>query len=149
MGTAEGINALLAGQLVVCKPPRLKELGVISLGPTNMVYHKVSVLSTSAEIIGAFGGEANAVTTDEEINILKEKQKNGEAGLLLTKCGGNIFFVRKYDLVRKYGALRVVLVYWYDDGWGVHEYAVDDDCSWSIGYQVFCALALLQHYHLV
>lgn len=67
---------------------------------------------TDAELIAHLGGEARAEVSLAEVWQLVERQKNGEEGVLLTNGWANLFYVEDAN-----GVLRVVDVYWLDDGW--------------------------------
>ncbi len=98
-------------------------------------HHDLSESSLDAEIFEVLGGRDNVEkhpSTMLGISRLIEKQANGEAGDLLVNGWANIFYV--YDFG---GVLRAVYVRWYDGGWYVRAYSVDDSGGWDAGDRVF------------
>jgi hypothetical protein len=95
-------------------------------------YHKLRTSSVDGPIITELGGKAKAETTLSEMFSLMERQKGGEAGVLLTNGYANIFYAKDTS-----GTLRAVGVGWYGDGWYVYARSVEYPRDWSDGFRVF------------
>ncbi len=102
-------------------------------------YHKLRKSSVDGPIITELGGEEKSETTLTEMFSLMEKQKNGEDGVLLNNGYANIFYIRDQN-----GVLRAVDVCWFDDGWDVDAFSVENPGRWSDGYQVFSRNSVLE-----
>ncbi|MFA5986882.1 MAG: hypothetical protein WC819_06070 [Parcubacteria group bacterium] len=87
---------------------------------------------TSKQIREELDRDDKLETTLYEMFFMLEKQGNGESGSLRTNGSANIFFIRDDK-----GDLCAVRCRWYDDGWGVRAYSVDDPDEWDDGSQVF------------
>ena len=109
-----------------------------SIYESNLRYHKLLQGSVDSPIIAELGGEEKAETTLTEIFSLMEKQSKGEAGVLLNSGWANIFYIRDMK-----GLLRVVFVYWYDDGWYVSVHSVEYPDGWYSGNRVFSRNSVL------
>lgn len=99
---------------------------------TDLDVHRLTEEFQSELILQELGDEAE--TTLAHIWSLMENQPNGESGMgsLLTDSYANIFYVRDQS-----GILRVVYLFWRDNGWYVHALAVTNSHSWREGRQVF------------
>ena len=95
-------------------------------------YSKLRQSSVDGPIIAELGGEEKSETTLTEMFFLMEKQRNGEAGVLLNNGYANIFYIRDAC-----GVLRAVHVDWYDGGWDVNADTVAYPDGWIAGRQVF------------
>ncbi len=95
-------------------------------------YHKLRQVSVDGPVITELGGEAKAETTLASIASLIEKQKNGEAGILLMNSSANIFYVR--DLT---GVLRTVQVLYSGNGWYAIGHLVGHTDKWLVTSLVF------------
>lgn len=95
-------------------------------------YHRLCKASVDGPIITELGGEEKSETTLTEMFSLMEKQKNGEDGVLLNNGYANIFYIKDQT-----GVLRAVYVRWYDGGWGVYSYSVENQGKWSDVSRVF------------
>lgn len=102
------------------------------IGEQALCYARLKKSSVDRPIIAEIGGEAKAEATLAETFLLMEKQKNGEAGVLLNNGCANIFYIRD-----KKGVLRAVRVAWRGGGWGVGASSVGDSGRWGDGSRVF------------
>jgi hypothetical protein len=102
------------------------------MGEQTLHYGKLRKFSVDRPIITELGGEEKAETTLTVMFSLMEKQKKGEAGVLLNNGYANIFYIRDQS-----GVLRTVYVRWYDVGWRVNAYEVSHPSAWDDGGQVF------------
>ncbi|KKQ79073.1 MAG: hypothetical protein UT02_C0048G0009 [Parcubacteria group bacterium GW2011_GWC2_38_7] len=83
------------------------------------------------DIIAELGGEANVEVTLGEVWWLIEQQKYGGRDAFLNKGKANIFYVRGSDRV-----LRALRVLWFDSGWIVRAYEIDNG-YWDESGRVF------------
>ena len=97
-----------------------------------LLCHKLLESSVDGPIITELGGETKAETTLTELYSLMKKQKNAEAGALLNNGYANIFYIRDGN-----GMLRAVGVDWYDGGWDVDAFSIENPRAWDGGLQVF------------
>ncbi|OGC04397.1 hypothetical protein A2276_08635 [candidate division WOR-1 bacterium RIFOXYA12_FULL_43_27] len=102
------------------------------IGKQTLRYARLKKASVDDPIITEQGGEAKVETTLTEMFSLMEKQKDGEAGVLLNNGYANIFYIRD-----KNGVLRAALVLWFGDGWRVYASSVEYPLEWFAGYRVF------------
>jgi len=102
-------------------------------------YAKLCKASADGPIIAELGGEAKAETTLSEMFSLMENQKHGEDGVLLNNGYANIFYIKDQA-----GALRTVIVSWFDDGWLVYACSVEYPSRWDGGFRVFSRNSVLE-----
>lgn len=106
--------------------------------PTStLVYGELAKNSLDEPIIQSLGGEEKAETSLAEVFHLMSLQSAGEYGALLTNGYANIFYVRDAG-----GTLRVVVVYWNGDGWGVNADSTSSPGEWYAGRRVFSCKAI-------
>ncbi len=101
------------------------------IAETTLRYAKLLRSEVDAPIRAEIGSEFEE-TALAQIWSLMERQKNGEAGVLLNTGYANIFYVKDVN-----GVLRAVSVYWSDDGWYVYAYSVTHPHRWHDGSLVF------------
>ena len=102
------------------------------IGEQELRCARLKKASVDDLIIAEIGVEAKAETTLSEMFSQMEKQRNGEAGVLLNNGYANIFYIRD-----KNGVLRAVPCGWCGDGWDVRARSVDDTDGWRAVRQVF------------
>lgn len=95
-------------------------------------YYKLRQYSVDGPIIDELGGAEKSETTLSEMFSLMEKQGKGEDGVLMNNGCANIFYPKDSA-----GVLRAVHLRWYDGGWRIDTYSVDDPSMWSEGDRVF------------
>ena len=105
---------------------------------TKLHYHKLLEYSVDGPIIQELGGEEKAETALSETFFLMERQKHGDAGVLLNNGYSNIFYVRDQADV-----LRAVDVFWGGGGWDVDALSVLDQYGWLGGSRVFSRNSVL------
>ncbi len=89
-------------------------------------YHNLWVESADTFIIKGLGGEMKAETTLSEMFSLMEKQRYGEAGVLLNKAA-NMFYIRD-----RAGVLRRIHMYWWNNGWEFEAYPVEPEHGFGL-----------------
>ena len=100
-------------------------------GETVLRHARLTKNSVDKPILDELGDKAETALTD--IFAMMMEQPNGEKeGNLLADGPANIFYVRNIN-----GVLRAVDVYWYDGGWYVNAYSVENPYTWYAGYRVF------------
>jgi hypothetical protein len=92
---------------------------------STLRYGKLSRYSVDGPVIQGLGGEEKAETTLMELFSIMEKQRNGEAGPLLTDGYANIFYIKDVS-----GDLRAVCARWRGDGWNVLARQIADPLGW-------------------
>jgi len=102
-----------------------------SVAETTLRYAKLTKSSVDAPIRAEIGLEFEE-TTLAQIWALMERQKSGEAGVLLNTGHANIFYVKDVD-----GVLRAACIHWIGDGWRVDAYSIARPNRWLGGDQVF------------
>lgn len=87
----------------------------------SLGYYKIRYPSSCREIIERFGGKEKVVTTLSAVYTIMMKQRGRKWGYLLMNRYSNFFFIE--DVV---GALGLVTVYRFQEGWGLGCYSIDD-----------------------